>query len=220
MLQKSTLQFLQNLKLNNNKPWMDANRTAYEAAKADWEQMVNEVIAHLSKTEPLLADLQAKGCTFRMNRDVRFSKNKEPYKCNFGASIKLGGKKSPYAGYYFHVEPGSVFVAGGYWLPEAPILNKIRQEIDYGFADFKKAISSKKFKETYADGLSTEYTLVNPPKGYDAENPAIEFLKRKSFTVSCIVPDKNLLAKDAAKQVAAQLSTLKPFIDFLNRAIE
>jgi uncharacterized protein (TIGR02453 family) len=139
---------------------MNVNKKAYENAKADWEQMVGDVIKGVSKTEPALQDLLPKNCTFRMNRDVRFSKNKEPYKCNFGASIKIGGKKSTYAGYYFHVEPGASFVGGGFYMPEAPVLSKIRQEIDYDLAIFKKIINNKKFTTVYTNGISTKETAL------------------------------------------------------------
>jgi uncharacterized protein (TIGR02453 family) len=220
MLHKTTLQFLQKLQKNNNKPWMDANRPAYEAAKADWEQLVDAVIKGVAKLDAGFADLTGKQCTFRMNRDVRFSKNKEPYKCNFGASIKIGGKKSAYAGFYFHTQPGSNFIGGGFWLPEPPVLAKIRQEIDYDLAAFKKIITNKKFKEIYTNGLSTEYSLVNIPKGYDAENAAAEYLKLKSFTAVSSFSDAEIMSKDAAKIIITKLTALKPFLDFLNRGVE
>ena len=219
MLQKSTIQFLQNLQKNNHKTWMDANKKAYENAKADWEQMVGDVIKGLSKTEPALQDLLPKNCTFRMNRDVRFSKNKEPYKCNFGASIKIGGKKSPYAGYYFHVEPGASFVGGGFYMPEAPVLSKIRQEIDYDLATFKKIINNKKFTTVYTNGISTNVSLVNIPKGYAPDNAASAYLKLKSFIAVASIKNEELHDKAIGKKVIDSMAALKPFLDFLNRAV-
>jgi uncharacterized protein (TIGR02453 family) len=220
MLNKTTLQFLKNLKANNNKPWMDANQDAYKAAKQDWEQFVTQIIAGLAKHEPLLADILAKNCTFRQNRDVRFSKNKDPYKANFGASIKIGGKKSAFAGWYVHAEPDSNFIGGGFWMPEPDVTAKIRQEIDYNFAEFTKIVSNKKFKAAYTDGLGQEYRLVNVPKGYDATNPAANYLKLKSFTAIAPITNAQLLSKDAVKITLDALLALQPFIQFINRVIE
>jgi uncharacterized protein (TIGR02453 family) len=220
MLNKTTLQFLKSLQANNNKPWMDANRPAYENAKADWEQLVALVIAGLTKHEPLIADLLPKNCTFRMNRDVRFSKNKEPYKCNFGASIKVGGKKSNYAGWYFHAEPGANFFGGGFWMPEPIVLTKIRQEIDYDLPAFTKIINNKKFTAVYKNGLGSEASLVNVPKGYDAANPAAPYLKLKSFTAIASFTDAQLCSKDAVKIIVDGLVALHPFLQFINRSVD
>jgi uncharacterized protein (TIGR02453 family) len=113
MLQPSTLKFLKDLKKNNTKEWFDANRKVYEAAKQDFEMLVQEVISQHGKKDEEIASLKPKDCMFRINRDIRFSKDKSPYKTNFGAFINRGGKKSIYAGYYFHCEPGRHFVGGG-----------------------------------------------------------------------------------------------------------
>src|SRR4026207_2423805 len=147
MLQSSTLKFLKDLKKNNNKPWFDANRERYEEAKADFANFIQQVIDVHSKKDKTLASLKAKDCMFRINRDVRFSKDKSPYKTNFGASINKGGKKAfGSAGYYFHLEPGGSFTGGGLYGPAPEELKKTRQEIDYNFTDFKKIIHSKKFR--------------------------------------------------------------------------
>ena len=113
MLQSSTLKFLKNLKKNNNKAWFDAHRKEYEAAKIDFENFIQSVLDKQSKNDRDLKELTAKKCMFRINRDVRFSKDKSPYKTNFGASMSKGGKKSGLAGYYFHLEPGKSFLGGG-----------------------------------------------------------------------------------------------------------
>ena len=138
MLQISTLKFLKDLKKNNTKEWFDANRKIYESAKQNFEALVQTVITqHGEKDEEIIA-LKPKDCMFRINRDVRFSKDKSPYKTNFGAFINRGGKKSIYAGYYFHCEPGENFVGGGLWMPMPDALKKVRQEIDYCFDEFSK----------------------------------------------------------------------------------
>jgi uncharacterized protein (TIGR02453 family) len=218
MLRKESFQFLEQLKENNHKEWMDANRQMYEAAKADYESFVTQIIAGLSKMEPLMSELTAKQCIFRLNRDVRFSNDKSPYKSHFGAYFSIGGKKSPHAGYYLHAEPGQSFIGGGCWMPEAAMLKSIRQEIDYDFDTFKSIIQDKNFKKLYPkiDGEQ----LKKAPQGYDTENPAIAYLKHKSFTVGHPVADKDLFSKQAVDKVLSSFETMKPFIDFLNRSVE
>ena len=125
MLQHSTLKFLKELKKNNHKTWFDENRKSFETAKADYADLVNEVIKGLGKKDASIASLTAKECVFRINRDVRFSKNKDPYKTNMGMYLSRGGKKSLFSGYYFHLEPGGKsFAAGGLWMPEADVIKK------------------------------------------------------------------------------------------------
>ncbi len=220
MLQKSTLLFLKNLQKHNTKEWMDANKTAYIAAKSDWENLINQVIAECTKWEPQLAGQEAKKCTFRQNRDVRFSKNKDPYKNNFGASIKIDGKKSPYAGYYIHAQPYACFLGGGFYMPEPPVLAKIRQEIDYDLPAFTKIIKSAAFTKAYPAGVSKENTLVNIPKGYAIDNPAAEWLKLKSFVATSPLPEDVLTSPKAVAHIVATLKGLQPFIQFVNRAVE
>lgn len=221
MLQSSTIQFLQKLKKNNNKEWFEKNRSAYELAKKDFTFFIENVINELQKKDTTLQHLEAKSCIFRINRDVRFSKNKTPYKTNFGASISKGGKKVSEAGYYLHIEPGQSFIGGGFWMPMSEELKKIRQEIDYNLDEFQKIISSKKFVQEFG-GLekSKEYLLSRPPKGYDIDNPAIEYLKFKSFIVSAKIEDADLTDKSFLKKVVNSFETMIPFIYFLNRAIE
>ncbi|MGZ5134058.1 MAG: DUF2461 domain-containing protein, partial [Flavitalea sp.] len=136
MLQQSTLTFLKGLAKNNDKSWFESHRKQYEQAKQDFEGFIKIILEKHCKKDEDLKDLEAKKCTFRINRDIRFSKDKSPYKSNFGASMDRGGKKSIYAGYYFHLEPGKSFAGGGLWMPMAPEMKKVRQEIDYCFDEF------------------------------------------------------------------------------------
>jgi uncharacterized protein (TIGR02453 family) len=219
MLQSTTLKFLKDLKKNNNREWFEKNRKVYEVAKADYAEFINKVLTELKKKDATLEGLDAKQCTFRINRDVRFSKNKDPYKTNMGAGISKGGKKMMYAGYYFHCEPGQAFIAGGVWMPMAPELKKVRQEIDYSFDEFKKIISNTKFVAQFGDLEKTDI-LVRPPKGYEENNAAIDYLKLKSFIASSTFTDADLQSKDLVKKVVTACETLKPFIDFINRSLE
>ena len=220
MLQPSTLKFLRDLKKNNNKPWFDAHRKEYEAAKNDFTVFIQAVIDKHAKSDDTIKSISAKDCMFRINRDIRFSKDKSPYKTNMGAYINRGGKKSVFGGYYFHCEPGHSFVGGGLWMPMPPELNKVRQEIDYNFDGFKKIITSKKFKSVYKDlSRDPEYVLTRVPKGYEADNPAADYLKMKSFVALTSLKDADLLSKDLLKKTTAAFEALQPLVGFINESI-
>ena len=198
MLSPSTIKFLKDLKKNNNKPWFDKNRKEYEKAKADFSQYIQQVIDQLAKKDPTVQSLVAKDCMFRINRDVRFSN----------------------AGYYFHCEPGRSFTGGGLWMPMPPELKKVRQEIDYNFAAFRKIISSKKFKSVYTDlSRDPEYVLARLPKGYEADNPAAAYLKLKSFVAMTSLKDTDLTTKDLVKKTVASFEALQPLIEFINHSL-
>lgn len=221
MLQPTTLKFLQSLKKNNSKEWFDANRKQYEIAKTDFADLIDSVIKTFGKKDPSIANLLAKECVFRINRDVRFSKNKEPYKSNMGASITAGGKKIAMAGYYFHLEPGGKsFVGGGLYMAEPDKLKKVRQEIDYNWDAFSKILKNKKFKEQFGDLDKSEgMSLVREPKGYEKDNPAIDYIKLKNWIGLKQIPDKALTEKELVKTITAAFEALQPMIIFLNSAL-
>lgn len=221
MLQPTTLTFLTDLKANNSKPWFDANRKVYETAKADFVQTVSEVITGLGSVDPDLANtsLQAKNCIFRINRDVRFSNNKSPYKTNFGAWFNKGGKKLNSAGYYLNLEPGNCFLAGGLYMPDPNLLARTRQEIDYNWDAFRQLLTTPDFVRYFGD-LNREESLSRPPKGYTADNPAIDYLKLKSFTAWHHLPDDVLMQPDFTQRVTVIFGALQPLVAFLNRGLE
>jgi uncharacterized protein (TIGR02453 family) len=222
MFLPSTISFLKELKKNNNKPWFDAHREKYLSAKTDFENFIERLIAATLIFDSDIKELQAKNCTFRINRDIRFSKDKTPYKINMGASLNKGGKKSIFAGYYFHLEPGGKsFAGGGLWMPEANELKKLRQEIDYCFPEFKKIISSPAYKKQYPGlEMNEGKILVNVPKGYDKENPAASFLKLKSFVSTKDIPDTILTNAVLIKEVSHAFKALMPLVKFINRSME
>ena len=221
MFQPSTVSFLKELKKNNNKPWFDNHREKYLSAKIDFENFIGKLLAATAAFDNDIKELQVKNCTFRINRDIRFSKDKTPYKTNMGASLNRGGKKSIFAGYYFHLEPGKSFLGGGLWMPPSPALKKVRQEIDYCFDEFKKIISSSAFKSQYPGlEMNEGQMLVNVPKGYDKENPAVSFLKLKSFVATKNIPDALLTSPTLTKEVALAFKALMPLIKFMNRSME
>ncbi len=221
MLQSATLKFLRALKKNNNKPWFDSHRNVYAEARKDFENFIQQVIDKHSKIDSDLENLVAKNCLFRINRDIRFAKDKSPYKKNFAASMDKGGKKSGLAGYYFHLEPGNSFLGAGIWQPEAPALKKIRQEIDYCSEEFGKILNAKKFKSVFS-GLYTgeDVQLKKVPHGFDKDDEAAEFLKFKSWMVLQYLSDEELQSKDLLKKTLQAYSLAHPFINFLNRPLE
>lgn len=218
MLQQSTLRFLRDLAANNDKAWFDANRDDYQVAKKDMEQFVQQLFDALTPLEPALAGQVGKDAIYRIFRDVRFSKDKTPYKNHFGAFFTKGGRKWDGAGYYIHVEPGAIFAGGGLWMPQGPLLRAVRQEIDYSFDEFQKLLKEKSFRKyfTQIDGES----LQKPPQGYEPDNPAIEYLKKKSFTVGTKLDDALLTSQKAIPELVKVFTAMHPFVVFLNRATE
>jgi uncharacterized protein (TIGR02453 family) len=211
---ETTLKFLKQLSKNNNKEWFDANRKTYETSKAEFEAIVKSVIGKCVVFDPKLGELEAKKCLFRINKDVRFSKDKSPYKLNMGASINPGGKKSEIPGYYIHVEPGKSFLAGGSYQPMPDVLAAIRQEIDYNTAEFKKILNAKDFK-TYFKELEQEGKLKTAPKGYDKDHPEINLLQHKNFIMVHYLKDEDVLNKNFPAYAAKVFKAMLPMNEFL-----
>jgi uncharacterized protein (TIGR02453 family) len=221
MLEPQTLKFLSQLKKNNNKPWFDVHRAQYEAAKIDFSNFIQLVIDAVQKSDITITGLTARECQFRINRDVRFSKDKRPYKENFGAFICRGGKKSIYAGYYFHLAPGNSFLGGGLWMPEPVNLKKVRQEIDYNWEEFQSILKSKNFKKTYSDlHKDGDVSLSRMPKGYEEDNPARDYLKLKSLIAETKIADEDLTKSSLHKKTVAAFEALQPLLNFINRSVD
>lgn len=214
---KSLLTFLKGLQKNNNKEWFDANKKTYEGIKKDWLAFVADAIEEVGRFDKDIAVLEAKNCIFRINRDVRFSNDKSPYKNNFGMSLSKGGKKAEFCGYYLHVQPGGCFLAGGAYVPMPDKLAAIRQEIDYNAEEFVGIVTDKKFKKFFGK-LSGE-ALQRPPKGYEADNPMIQFIKQKSFLAEYKLTDEDLMDGRFAEKMIEVFKAMQPLNEFLNRAI-
>jgi len=219
MISKQTIFFLKELKNNNNRDWFLSKNKEYKFAKMEFTQLVQQVITLVGKKSKPYAEIDPSKCLFRINRDVRFSNNKSPYKTNFGASINIFGKKSTKAGLYLHIEPGGSFTGGGVYMPPADVLFKVRQEIDYNYKDFTKIIKNKDFVAHYRQ-LDMTQALKNPPRGFEKENQAIEFLKLKSFIAVANFSDKDVLRPDAAQLISEKLIALLPLIDFINQSLD
>jgi len=217
MVQASTLQFLAQLENNNNREWFHANKKTYEKAKRDFYALSNAMILAIASFDESVAHITAKDCVFRINRDVRFSKNKQPYKTHFGASISAGGRKSGLAGYYLHVEANTCLLAGGIYRPASSSLRKIRQEIDYNAAEFSNIVKDATFVHHFGE-LEGE-RVKTAPRGYHKNNPAIELLRYKSFLGVKRNGSAYTLQSDFVQQASNVFKALYPLNCFLNRAI-
>jgi uncharacterized protein (TIGR02453 family) len=212
----STLDFLKKLKKNNNREWFAANRPAYEAAKAEFESFVQALIDEITKFDPIIKGLEASSCIFRINRDIRFSNDKSPYKAHMGAFIVRGGKKNgdKFAGYYVHVEPGASMIAGGAYVPPAPWLNSIREKVDSEPEKLLKILKNKDFV-SYFNELQGE-KLKKTPRGYLPDHPQAELLKHKSFLVVNSPTDKEVTGPGYFSHVLGVAKAMKPLNDWLN----
>ncbi|WP_426064262.1 DUF2461 domain-containing protein [Flavobacterium sp. DSP2-3-1] len=220
MLSKETLQFLDDLKANNNRDWFLENKKRYEAFKKDYQQLVADLLDAMKPLDPSLEMLEVKNCTFRINRDIRFSKDKTPYKSHLGIWLSSGAKGLNRSGYYIHLEKDASFIAGGLYCPESEDLKKMRKEIAYFHDDLEAILEEKNFKREFGDFDRNEKdTLKNPPRGYDKEHPAIELLKLKSFESSQKIEFSAAAKKDFVGVMSQKLIALKPLNDFINRAL-
>lgn len=220
MLSIDTLQFLDDLKANNNRDWFLDNKKRYEDFKKDYQLLVADLLDAMKPLDPSLEMLEVKNCTFRINRDIRFSKDKTPYKSHLGIWLSSGAKGLNRAGYYIHLENGSSFIAGGLYCPEANDLKKMRKEIAYFHEDLDSILNEEAFKKEFNDfDRDEKNTLKNPPRGYEKEHPAIDLLKLKSFESSQKIDFSTAGTKDFVTTVSKKLILLKPLNDFINRAL-
>ena len=213
MIEQSTLDFLKELKANNNRDWFNDHRLLYEAARDNFATFIEELIISLNKIDDFVSDANPKNSIFRIFKDVRFSKDKSPYKSHFSASISKGGRKSDYAGYYIHVEPeNKTILASGIWHPQPAILKSVRNEISYNHQEYEKIIRNKKFVASF--GQVEGNKLVRPPKGFDKEHPAIEYLKHKDFVVHHKVKDKEICQPSFKDYCVKKFEIAKPFSEY------
>ncbi len=217
MLAKETLDFLKKLEKNNNREWFTANKKLFENANNNVIAVTDDLIGRISKFDPSVAGLDPKSCVFRIYRDVRFAKDKSPYKTNLGAFIAPGGKKTMSPGYYFHVQPGMLFAAAGKHMPDSSELLKIRKAVAANTKDFRKIVEAKKFVDRF--GELHDEKLSRPPKGFAADHEAVEYLKLKSFTVTEEFSAKDATSKDYPKMLVESFKASFPLIEFLRKAL-
>lgn len=214
-IDRSTIEFLRDLSLNNDRLWFTANRSRYVEARGNYETFVQALLDEIVKFDPIYKGLEAKNCIYRINRDTRFSHDKSVYKTNFGGFMVRGGKKNfdKYPGYYLHIEPGASFVAGGSYIPPSPWLSAIREKITADGEQLLAIINSKEYKKFYT-GLEGE-SLKVPPRGYSKDHPHIELIKMKSFLAERNYSDAEVLAEGFFETVTGAFRAMKPLNDFL-----
>ena len=215
-IDKNTIEFLRLLSVNNNKEWFDNHRSMYTKAKNNIEIFVQELINEIIEFEPVLKGLEAKSCIYRINRDIRFSNDKTPYKTNFGALIMKGGRKNffKYPGYYLHIEPDNCFLAGGAYMPSPDWLTAIREKISEQPDMFLKIINNVEFRKHYGEIQGEK--LKKAPKGFDPAHKHIELLKYKNYFVDIQISEKQIFESDYLKYILNVFRTVKPFHDFLD----
>ena len=212
------LDFLSQLKLNNNREWFQENKKWYDASKKEVENFVSGIITTISAIDPALQTPPMKDCMFRIFRDVRFGADKSPYKTNFGAFIARGGRKSSFPGYYFHFEPGESMLAGGVYQPEPDTLKLIRNEVYFRSAELKEILEKPSFKNHF-NQLGDFDKMKKAPKDFPADFPDVDLLKYRSYIVSQNIPDKIVASDNYQNEVLEMVKELQPFMAFLNRAI-
>jgi uncharacterized protein (TIGR02453 family) len=213
-------QFLAELSENNNRAWFVMNKPRYDILRVEFLELVTKLIADLGKFDPAVADCNPKKALFRINRDMRFSKEKIPYKTHFSAAINASGLKRPHQGggptYYFHInETGTLLIAAGEWMPPPERLRAIRQHVIDDAAGFTKLLKNKKLKETYGE-LQEEGKLSRPPKGFDADVPYLEYIKLKNFIVWHELDVRKV--SDLGKILASDFKDAYPLVTWLRQA--
>jgi len=216
---KNIMDFLSQLKVNNNREWFNDNRDGYKKSKDNYEIFIDELIPKLKNIDESIGVVTAKECVFRIFRDVRFSKDKTPYKPNFGAFIASGGRKSVKAGYYVHLEDNMSFAGGGIYMPQPDVLKKVRNEIYFNADEFNTIISSKEFKK-YFVGLMEHGKLKNGPKDFPKDFPYIDLLKYKSYAVGHNLSNSDVLGNKFSDKLVEIFESMLPLNQFINRALD
>lgn len=218
-IDKKTFKFLKDLKKNNDRDWFQANKKVHDETRQNFIESIDRILKGIAKFDPAIADVEGKKCVFRIYRDTRFSKDKTPYKTNMGAHMVAHNEK-PHdrAGYYLHLEPGNSFLAGGAYMPPGPWIKSIRAEIDDNAEGLRKILNARSFKEYFGEMEGEK--LKTAPRDYPKDHPEIELLKFKSFLAVHKLSDAQVLAEDFEKHAVKVFKALKPFDDYLNKALE
>jgi uncharacterized protein (TIGR02453 family) len=218
MITKEVFDFLKELKENNTRDWFTANKKNYEKQKKSVEAIITQLITDVHSFDSEIIGITYKDCMFRINRDIRFSNDKSPYKTNFGGFIAKGGRNSMNAGYYLHIEPGGSFIGGGIYMPPADKLKLVRNEIYFNVEEFKKIITDKDFIRYFKE-IWDDNKLKNAPKDFPKDYPDIELLKFKNYTVIHKLDDNQLLLPDFRNYIIEVFKAMYPLNRFINRGL-
>jgi uncharacterized protein (TIGR02453 family) len=217
---KKAFSFLSKLSRNNNRDWFEKNKPAFLDIKSAFEEFISDLYHQAVEFDESLAGQDPKKMVFRIYRDVRFSKDKKPYKKFISAGISSEGKGMGKPGYYLQLEPGDKsFLCTGLFSPPPEILAKVRQEIDYNGEQLRKVFSEKSFKKNFGEFWDGD-KLKTAPKGYAKDHPNLEWLKLKSFVVMHRFKDKEVEDKKFLAKVSSVMKSGKPLNDFLAAALE
>lgn len=221
---KELIDFLRDLERNNNRDWFADNKPRYQHVKLRWEAFCEELIAAIGAYDPDIARLSLRDCTYRIYRDTRFSHDKSPYKTHLGVFLAPGGKKSMHSGYYFHLGtgtgtsyPNAHMLAAGNYCYDPKAVKILREDISYGWDQFRDevlAVADPRFAP------DMEYALKRVPREYPADAPYADWMKMKAYTLAFNVDDQFMLQPDLAQRVADIFRTVKPFNDYINRAVD
>lgn len=217
MISKITFAFLKAVKENNNLEWMNKNRDLYHMERDNFFDFVKKLLEKTKEFDKNIWPLEVKDVTFRFNKDIRFTKDKSPYKTNFWVIIREEGKHWVGAGYYVHIQPGECFIGWWMYMPPAPTLLRVRNYIAKNYKQLEKIISTPAFKKTFGSLQGDE--LVNVPRWFDKEHKAGKFLKMKSFFIWHDISDKQAIEQDFVDYCIWVFKVMKPLNDFLNKAI-
>ncbi|MCX6181998.1 MAG: DUF2461 domain-containing protein [Bacteroidetes bacterium] len=215
MITKANLKFLKDLSKNNNREWFTEHKKEYEAHLQEVVAVADEVLSLMSKHDKIENE-SGKKSVMRIYRDVRFSKDKSPYKNHWGGGFQRATKQLR-GGYYFHIQPGASFVGGGFWGPVPADLNLIRHAIAADEKGFRKIISSKNFKDFFGELHGDKLKTV--PKGFDKEDTALDLLQFKQFLISCEFSDEEVMSKDFPKKINEAFKAMRPFFDWMSYAL-
>jgi uncharacterized protein (TIGR02453 family) len=214
---QTTFDFLVDLRFNNHKSWFDENRARYETAKRAFEELVADLIKKFAPVEAL-GETTVKDCIYRINRDIRFSKDKTPYKVHLAAVIGRGGRKAGVRSYYVHVQPGESFIAGGLYMPSPEELAKVRRYIALHGDQLQRILAAPDFVKYFGEMEGEK--LKTAPKGYASDHPYINLLQYKQFLASHRLTDEQVLSDDLTAHIIEACRALKPFVSYLSDAVQ
>jgi len=212
------LNFLKDLEANNAREWFDLNRDRYDTTRKQFLVVAEQLIHDIRQFDDEVPALNPKDCVFRIFRDVRFSKDKLPFKSNYGCFVARGGKKSGFAGYYLHIQPGECFLSGGIYMPLPEYLQAIRQEIYYHPKNYIDLIENKEFKSAFT--LEYSNKLKTAPKGYPKDWEHLELIKNRNYAFGHRIEEQELFAPDFMEKAINHFKIIYPLNRYLNKAVD
>ena len=214
-IKKESIDFLKKLSKNNNREWFNKNKDKYTDAHENIIAFADALIREMNRHDEIETAL-GKQSLMRIYKDVRFSKEKTPYNTHWSGSLKRATKKLR-GGYYFHLEPGNSFVAGGFWGPEPNDLKRIRQDIDVNYKDWQKMLANKTLVNTFGKLMGAQ--VGSAPRGYDKNHPGIDLLRYKQFIFKYNFTDEEVYSPDFAKTMSKVYKNMRPFLDFMSEVL-